>query len=105
MKHRIAAPLFAAALLAGASASPAATCGTRAEVVDRLRTDYGETRTGAGLSGADGVIEVFASEESGTWTILLTRPNGQSCLLAAGESWMQGPVPGPGLMARSGQPG
>lgn len=31
-------------------------------------------------------IEVFASE-SGSFTIVNTRPDGLSCLIAAGENW------------------
>jgi hypothetical protein len=28
---------------------------------------------------------VFASEETGTWTIAVTRPGGPTCIVAAGE--------------------
>ena len=37
----------------------------------------------------DGLVEVYASEETGTWTILMTRPDGTTCLLAAGQRWEQ----------------
>jgi hypothetical protein len=44
------------------------------------------------------VIEVYSSEETGTWTILVTRPDGTSCLLAAGQRWEQDvqPINAPG---------
>ena len=29
---------------------------------------------------------------NGSWSILLTGPNGRSCLVAAGDSWQQLPV-------------
>ena len=35
------------------------------------------------------VVEIYSSEETGTWTILMTRPDGMSCLLAAGQRWEQ----------------
>ena len=33
-----------------------------------------------------GVLEVLSSEK-GSWTILVTMPNGVSCMLATGQSW------------------
>ncbi|MCB1343639.1 MAG: hypothetical protein KDK24_21735 [Pseudooceanicola sp.] len=33
------------------------------------------------------MLEVFASAETGTWTITLTAPNGQTCLIASGQSF------------------
>lgn len=101
MRNRLAGPLaLAATLLLTATTAQARNCGARADVVERLQTGFGETRTGAGLTGAQGMIEVFASEESGTWTIILTKPSGESCLLAAGENWESGP----GMVTQSGQP-
>ena len=69
--------------------SPAAgaICGERAALVARLRDNYGETRRGYGLQRGTSVVEVFASEETGSWTILLTSPDGVACLMAAGEHW------------------
>ncbi|MEM8871797.1 MAG: hypothetical protein AAGB10_05390 [Pseudomonadota bacterium] len=67
-------------------------CGERTEIIQRLQDGYGESRAGAGLSTTNGIVEVFASEESGTWTIILTLPTGKSCLVAAGNSWESGPT-------------
>ena len=33
------------------------------------------------------MLEVFASAETGTWTITLTMPGGPTCLVASGEAW------------------
>jgi hypothetical protein len=74
---------------APAAASPG-LCGARAEVVDRLTAHHGETRRGRGLQpGSEGgaVVELYASERTGSWTILLTTPQGLACLLAAGRGW------------------
>ncbi|MHA3978288.1 hypothetical protein ACW9UR_11435 [Halovulum sp. GXIMD14794] len=67
-------------------ASPDA-CGERDGVIDRLQHVFGEERTGGGLQGEHGLVEVFASSETGSWTILLTRPDGRACLVAAGATW------------------
>ncbi len=31
--------------------------------------------------------------DKGTWSLLVTHPNGQSCLVAAGEAWENLPLP------------
>jgi hypothetical protein len=33
------------------------------------------------------VLQVFASPDTGTWTIVSIAPSGLSCVLAAGQSW------------------
>ena len=33
------------------------------------------------------MLELYASPETGTWTILVPLPNGLSCLVASGEAW------------------
>ncbi len=65
----------------------AANCGQRTQVVERLSEKYGETRQSMGLAQNNGVLEVFASAESGTWTIVITLPSGMTCLVAAGDAW------------------
>ena len=73
------APTFAAA--------QASSCAPRDIIVGRLADKYGETRKSMGLNQNNGVVEVFASSETGTWTILVTMPTGMSCLMAAGQNW------------------
>lgn len=62
-------------------------CGFRGDVVENLEQKYGETRRSVGLSRNNGVVEVYASENTGTWTIVITLPNGMTCLVAAGEAF------------------
>ena len=62
-------------------------CGTRDAVVAKLGDRYGEVRRGGGLAGPTAVYEIWASEATGTWTILKTMPNGISCVMAVGEGW------------------
>ncbi len=62
-------------------------CGARDAVLNRLSTQYGETRRSMGLGANNGVVEIFASEETGTWTITITLPDGRMCLVAAGDSY------------------
>jgi len=71
-------------------------CGKRADVIRQLDEKYGETSRSLGLAQGRGVVEVYASEETGSWTILLTNPQGTSCLIAAGEAFQIDPVAGTG---------
>ena len=61
-------------------------CGERSTVVASLEKTYSETPVSMGLASNGAVIEILASP-SGSFTIILTRPNGLSCVMAAGESW------------------
>jgi hypothetical protein len=67
------------------SHSQSMPCGSRDAIVERLGSKYGEQRVATGLSGSATMMEVFANEETGSWTILITHPDGQSCLVSAGE--------------------
>ena len=82
----------AVALLAATPAADAEetrACAERSRVVQKLAEKFGETLRSLGLHRDDGVVEIYSSEETGTWTILMTRPDGMSCLLAAGQRWEQ----------------
>ena len=59
----------------------------RAEVVKLLGEKYDEKPVAIGLTETGGVIEVFATRDGATWTMVLTTPNGLSSLIASGESW------------------
>jgi hypothetical protein len=69
------------------------TCADRDKVVQGLEERFGETLRSLGLHRDDGVVEVYSSETTGTWTILVTRPDGKTCLLAAGQLWEQDVTP------------
>ncbi len=90
---RIIASVFAAAALsvaaAPAFAQSSAACAPRDSIVTHLAKKYGETRRGVGLQNRGSVTEIFASAETGTWTILVTRPDGTACAVAAGEAWLE----------------
>lgn len=79
------------ALLIIALATPLAgqvrNCGPREAVVTRLAENYGETRQSMGLGSNNAVIEVFASDKTGSWTITVTQPNGMTCLVASGQGF------------------
>lgn len=65
----------------------AQNCAERTVVLDRLADGYGESRQSIGIGANNSVIEVFASLETGTWTITVTMPNGITCLVASGQAY------------------
>lgn len=62
-------------------------CAERKTVLAELSSRYGETRQGIGLAANNAVMEVFASSETGTWTITVTLANGMTCLIASGQNY------------------
>jgi hypothetical protein len=84
----IARALITACLVFSAGAAAAqAVCAPREQIVKRLNDTYGETRQGYGLQNAQLIVELYASEETGTWTLIATRPNGVACAMAVGKEW------------------
>lgn len=61
-------------------------CGERSRFLDQLGQHYGERLSAVGLVSNGTLLEVMTSE-TGSWTILITQPNGVSCVVATGESW------------------
>ena len=70
-----------------ASAQSQRNCGPRTVVVERLADGYGETRQSVGIGADNSMVEVFASETTGSWTILMTTPTGVTCLVASGQAF------------------
>ena len=63
------------------------SCGPRDLVSERLAAQYGEVRQAQGLTSANTVVEVYASDETGSWTIIVTTVQGLSCLIASGTAY------------------
>ena len=70
-----------------AAAQAGAACEPRSSMVATLASEYGETRRGVGLAGPTAVFEVWASADTGSWTILKTTPDGLACVMAVGDGW------------------
>lgn len=70
---------------ADAQATPQ-LCDNRSDVLSALDGNFSEKPVSLGLSLDGRVVEVLKSP-GGTWTIIMTAPNGVSCLLIAGKYW------------------
>ena len=62
-------------------------CNERDNVLELLAKKYKETPIAAGVTNTGGLVEVLNDSKSGSWTIIVTTPQGMSCLVAAGEGW------------------
>jgi hypothetical protein len=86
-----------AILPATGSAAPT-FCGERGDVLTKLASDFRELPASAALTSDGQLLEVLRSDSDMTWSIILTNPDGLSCLVATGESWqdkMSREAPGP----------
>ena len=70
-------------------------CGKRNQIVEKLKRAYKETQRTVGVAGRN-VVEVWASDScveiSGqnlcySWTILISSPNGLTCILESGDDY------------------
>ena len=62
-------------------------CDARDRVLAHLATKYREVPVGVGITNRGGMLEVLTTADGGTWTIIVTLPNGISCMVASGEGW------------------
>jgi len=78
------------AAVATALPAHAQDCAARDQVVSRLQEQYAEQLTAGGLNAGQDVtnlVEVWASPETGTFTVMTTSAQGVSCILATGTDW------------------
>ncbi len=61
-------------------------CRDREVHVARLAEKYQEAPVWRGLVRGN-VLELFTNLDGGTWTILLSYPNGRTCMISSGEGW------------------
>ena len=83
--------VFSGVLVASPAMGGHNLCGNRNAMVRTLDEKYGESLRFAGLAGQSWV-ELYASDETGSWTILVTSTRGNACLRMAGEAFRVGPV-------------
>ncbi len=77
---------FAALVATAAPALAQERCGERSDIIQQLQRRFQETQQAIGLASNGAMLEIYASP-SGTWTVLMTYPNGKTCLMAVGDAW------------------
>ena len=82
--------LVVVAFLAGFAAPPSraqGTCGPRTDLARLLSQQHAEAPVALGLDSNGNLMEIFASKLGETWTLVMSMPNGISCIVTAGEGW------------------
>ncbi len=90
MKHALFAAALGLALLVPwpALAQEAAPCVKRSDFLAYLERQFDERPAAFGVTAGGWLLELVASA-SGSWTIIVTMPNGTSCGIASGSDWQQ----------------
>lgn len=81
-----------ALLLTTTPALAAPKCAAHDDVAASLATKYSEVRRSIGMVRDGSMMEIYAAPDTGTWTMTITLPNGQTCLIAAGDKFETVPV-------------
>lgn len=91
--------LFAAAFLNRPVVAEERECFRRTELVEYLGQRAHEVQSALALANNGSLLEVFTTDDRSTWTIFLTMPNGISCVIGAGETWMDLAPPAAGQVS------
>ena len=60
----------------------------RQDIVEGLKAQYGEIPVGRGLTKNGMMMEVFATPDGSTWTLVVTAPDMMSEIVSAGTAWI-----------------
>lgn len=82
---------LSAGTLSSAVAQSPQMCTNRTDIIRHLTSTYHETPVAVGLSDNGSLMEVLASKDGKTWTLLFSLPTGISCLMATGQDWQTFP--------------
>ena len=83
-------------LLASPAVAQEWQCAPRDEVIAGLARNFDENRRFMGLAGDNStVVEIYANDATGSWTITTSTPDGQMCLSASGYGFNGEAVPLP----------
>lgn len=66
-------------------------CDRRDIITARLESRYEEFQAAAGLATTGALVELWATQDGATWTLLVTTVNGITCVIAAGFHWQAMP--------------
>ncbi len=61
-------------------------CLDRQDIVARLAQKYQEAPVWYGAVKGN-MLELLTDPDGGTWSMLLSMPNGTSCMISSGEGW------------------
>ncbi len=84
---------FNAALIAGSAdgAAQQVPCKQRDDGLGHLAQKYQELPVAVGVTNRGGLVEALSTGDGKTWTLVISSPDGQARMVAAGEGWRAPP--------------
>ena len=70
-------------------------CVDRDVALENLAKKYSEAPVAGGITSTGGLVELLTTRDGSTWTIIVTTPQGVSCMVAAGQDWHTRKQPSP----------
>ena len=92
MKTFFAILVFIAVMFVFSNAKSQQVCAERTSITKQLSKKYSEKPVALGIAHNGGVVEVWSSLSGNSWTILITMPDGLTCMVTSGESWETLPI-------------
>ncbi len=83
--------LVAAAALgaSGVAAESEMRCSQHGKIIGQFANVYKEIPVAGGLTEDGRLVEVLSTGDGKTWTIIISKPNGETCVMMAGEGWQK----------------
>lgn len=83
----IAGAFVSAVVLAGTSGAAPVYCGPRNAMLMKLANSLHQQPSSVALTSDGQLLEVVKSDTDLAWAILITSPQGLSCIIAEGDNW------------------
>jgi len=77
--------------LASSASAVEVQCANHNQMIGLLSKKYSENPIAMGTVNSDRFMQLFVSAK-GTWTILVTKTDGEACIVAAGNNWEKLPT-------------
>ncbi|MDA0262317.1 MAG: hypothetical protein O3A21_09020 [Proteobacteria bacterium] len=65
-------------------------CAPRSDLIEYLRDAYREVPAASGTTAEGNRVEILVSRD-GSWTLIVTTPEGKRCAEVAGNGWRESP--------------
>lgn len=70
-----------------ATAKAQPVCLPHEDLKEQLYASFSETPAAIAIANNGALVQLFAKRDRSSWTLVMTRPGGLSCVLVAGEDW------------------
>ena len=72
-------------------------CGDGHGLIAHLEKEWGEDIAALALEDRGGLVRILRNPETGTWSLVVTQPDGLTCPVMSGQAWEPvAPPPDPG---------